>query len=187
MPRIFFAELIASAMITFPYFFIDPRLRYCAVTEGVAVGALIYAAVWVVYPLSGAQINPIITFAFGLTRRISFFYVPFYWCGQFIGAGLSMALAFYVSPFGKLSPATALTLPRNGITVIQALWLELVITFLLLVVILAGTDEARDPVWTMADGSTLACVYMLMYFVITVLTVRKTNFMKIFVTPTLSH
>ena len=163
-------------MVTFPYFFIDPRLRYCAVTEGLAVGTLVYAAVWIAYPLSGAQINPIISLAFGLTRRIPIYFVPLYWCAQFIGAGLSMTLAFCLSPFRKVSPVIGLTLPHNGITVMQAIWLEFVITFLLLVVILAGTDEARDPVWTMGDGSTLACVYMLMYFVITVFTVSRIFF-----------
>ncbi|VDM18090.1 unnamed protein product [Hydatigera taeniaeformis] len=169
--QLFFGELVASAMITFPYFLIDPTLRYCAVSEALAVGGLVYAAVWLIYPISGAQINPIITLAFGLTRRICLYFVPLYWIAQFLGAGFSMSIAYYVSPFLNCAPDMGMTVPRNGITVFQALWLECLITFLLLIVILAGTDEARETVWTMGDGSTLACVYMLMYFAITIVTV----------------
>ncbi|KAH9284346.1 Aquaporin-4 [Echinococcus granulosus] len=173
--RLFFGELVASAMVTFPYFLIDPTLRYCAVSEALAVGGLVYAAVWVTYPLSGAQINPIITLAFGLTRRICFFFVPVYWIAQFLGAGFAMSIAYYISPFVKLSPDMGMTMPRSGITAFQALWLECLITFLLLVVILAGTDEARETVWTMGSGSTLACVYMLMYLVTTIVTKNLTG------------
>ncbi|VDO13937.1 unnamed protein product [Rodentolepis nana] len=162
---LFFSELIGSALITLSYYFIDPRLNYNAVTGALSVCGLVYAAVWLTYPISGSNLNPMITLAFCLTRRIPFKYLFVYWAGQFAGAGLSMGIAHLVSPFSKVIANMGMTLPQQGISDFTVMIIECIFTFLLIIVICSGTDELRDYLWTTGDGSTLAFAYALAYMI----------------------
>nr|CDS30671.2 Aquaporin [Hymenolepis microstoma] len=164
-PALFFSELIGSALITLPYYFIDPRLKYYAVTEALSVCGLVYAAVWLTYPISGSNLNPLITLAFCLTRRIPFRYLFIYWTGQFAGAGLSMGIAHFVSPLSKVIDTMGMTLPQHGISDFSVMVIECIFTFLLIIIICSGTDELRDYLWTTGDGSTLAFAYALAYMI----------------------
>uniref|UniRef100_A0A5K3FSS0 Aquaporin n=1 Tax=Mesocestoides corti TaxID=53468 RepID=A0A5K3FSS0_MESCO len=163
--RVLLAELFASAMFTLPCFLVDERNVYAAVSEAVAVAGLLYGAIWTVYPISGAHVNPIVTLAIGLTRRISPIYMPIYWLGQFLGAAFSLSLTYCLSPFAKSWPDTGLAFPRNSTSDGQAFWVECLSAFLIVTIILAATDEKRDIIWTSGDGTTIAFVHMLIYLV----------------------
>ncbi|KAM7535390.1 hypothetical protein Aperf_G00000102511 [Anoplocephala perfoliata] len=165
LPLLFFSELIGSAFINFPHFFIDSRLKHCAISEGLAVAGLVYAAVWVTYPLSGAQINPMITLAFSITRHVPFYYLPIYWAGQFSGALLALSAGYFTSPLTKSINNTGMSIPHPKLSDGNAMLIESLFTFLLIIVVCSGTDEMRDFLWTTGDGSTLACAYMLIYLV----------------------
>ncbi|KAM7535442.1 hypothetical protein Aperf_G00000102492 [Anoplocephala perfoliata] len=165
LPLLFFSELIGSAFINFPHFFIDSRLKHCAISEGLAVAGLVYAAVWVTYPLSGAHLNPMITLAFSITRNVPFYYLPIYWAGQFSGALLALSAGYFTSPLTKSINNTGMSIPHPKLSDGNAMLTESLFTFLLIIVVCSGTDEMRDFLWTTGDGSTLACAYMLIYLV----------------------
>ncbi|VDL61283.1 unnamed protein product [Hymenolepis diminuta] len=165
LPALFFSELIASALITLPYYFIDPRLKYNAITQALSVSGLVYAAVWLTYPISGSHLNPMITLAFCLTRRIPFMYLLIYWAGQFTGSALSMSIAHFVSPLVRMVDNMGMTLPQHGISDFDAMVIEGLFTFLLIIIVCSGTDELRDCLWTTGEGSTLAFAYAFAYMV----------------------
>jgi MIP family channel proteins len=105
-----------------------------AITFGLAIGVMVYA----VGHISGAHINPAVTLAFALTRHFPLRRVPLYWFAQFLGAicaaGTLRALFGNVAHLGT-------TLPSGGDG--QSLVLELVMTFFLMLVIMAVATDNR--------------------------------------------
>jgi MIP family channel proteins len=103
-------------------------------TFGLVVAAMVYAT----GHLSGAHINPAITFAFAVARRFPWHAVPFYWAAQLlgaVGAGLSLWALF-----GNVASLGA-TLPAGSAA--QSFGLEIVLTFILAFVIMAVATDAR--------------------------------------------
>lgn len=104
---------------------------------------------------SGAHFNPVVTLAFTLRQDFPWRRVPSYWVAQIVGAVLAALLLRVL--FGLVGHLGA-TLPRHGI--IEALVMEVVLTFLLVTVILGTATNHRltGPNAAIAVGGTIALI-----------------------------
>jgi MIP family channel proteins len=105
-----------------------------AITFGLVIMVMIYA----VGHISGAHFNPAVTFAFALTRHFGWARVGLYWGAQLAGA-LAAALLLRGS-LGDIAHVGA-TLPSGSDA--QAFLWEAVLTFFLMLVIMAVATDAR--------------------------------------------
>jgi aquaporin NIP len=105
-----------------------------AITFGLVIMAMIYA----VGHVSGAHFNPAVSFAFALSRHFAWPRVFGYWTAQLLGA--LTAAATLRGSLGNIAHVGA-TLP-SGSQGQSFLW-ELVMSFFLMFVIMAGATGAR--------------------------------------------
>src|SRR5207248_4822239 len=123
------------------------------VAVAVAFGFGILAAVYTVATVSGAHINPAVTFGLATAREFPWPLVPAYWAAQLLG-GILAALANWGIFGDKLASALHLgtTSPGPGVSAIAALFAEFVITAVLLVVVLSTAVYERAPGGAMPAG-----------------------------------
>jgi MIP family channel proteins len=105
-----------------------------AMTFGLVIAAMVYA----VGHISGAHLNPAVSFAFALTRHFPWIRVGAYWAAQVAGAlaaaGLLRALLGDVGNVGATLPSGS-----DG----QSFVWEIVLTFFLMFVIVAVATDTR--------------------------------------------
>lgn len=111
---------------------VSPASR--AVAPGLAVMVLIYA----IGNVSGAHLNPAVTFAFALRRVFPWRYVAGYWLAQVTGAVLAAGVLRAL--FGRAGHL-GITQPHHGVA--AALAMEVLLTWLLLTVILGTATQHR--------------------------------------------
>jgi aquaporin Z len=118
----------------------------------VAPGLLVMAMIYTLGSQSGAHFNPVVTLAFTLRRDFPWCRVPGYWGAQLVGAVLAALLLRLL--FGLVGHLGA-TLPHHG--TIQALVMEVMLTFLLITVILGTATNHRltGPNAAIAVGGTI--------------------------------
>ncbi|KAL7060921.1 hypothetical protein AAHC03_09636 [Spirometra sp. Aus1] len=165
LTHIFFAELFGACMTTFPCLLMNKANKYKPVCEAMSIGAAVYAAVWMVYPISGAHLNPCISLASLLTRRIRLIHLPIYWSAQFLGTLMAISCAYHITNLKQGDPEFGMSLPTYPLTDLQIIGNEAMITTLLLFVVLSGEDEMRTDIWTSGSGVNVAITYMLIHFV----------------------
>lgn len=119
----------------------------------VAPGLLVMAMIYTLGSQSGAHFNPVVTLAFTLRQDFPWRRVPGYWGAQLAGAVLAAVLLRAL--FGLVGHLGA-TLPHHGN--IEALVMEIVLTFLLVTVILGTATNHRltGPNAAIAVGGTIA-------------------------------
>jgi aquaporin NIP len=120
-----------------------------ALTFGLVIMAMIYA----VGHISGAHLNPAVTFAFSLTRHFPWTRASGYWVAQLLGA-LGAALLLRAS-LGDVADVGA-TLPSGSDH--QAFLWETILTFFLMFVVMAVATDARavGEAAAIAIGGTVA-------------------------------
>jgi MIP family channel proteins len=93
--------------------------------------------------VSGAHVNPAVTLALALNRRFPWILVPFYLAAQFAGAIVAALAAWMLYGDRARSAASlAATVPAPGVGVGRAFAAEAIVTFLLVLVVLAvATDR----------------------------------------------
>lgn len=117
-------------------------------------GTVVMIMVYALGHISGAHFNPAVTLAFAMARHFPKKEVPAYWAAQFAGGWLAIGtLSFLLSP-GQTFGATIPQLPLPA-----ALVLEIILTFFLMLVIMAVATDTR-AVGTMA-GLAIGAVVML--------------------------
>jgi aquaporin NIP len=118
-----------------------------------AFGLVIAAMVYALGHISGAHLNPAVTFAFALSRHFPWRLVAGYWLAQAAGA---IAAAFLLrASLGNVADVGA-TLP-SGSDGQSFLW-EIVLTFVLMLVIMAVATDTRavGEAAALAIGGTIA-------------------------------
>ena len=157
-PKVFLAEFIG----TFALVFIGTSAGI--VTKGDVVGiAIAYGLTLAVFVyayghISGAHLNPAVTFGLALNGTVKWMQAVFYWVAQFVGAILAVFfLKTLVEPLGadisKIVTSGILTESQP----IMAMVLEAILTFFLVNTILNTMGENKGGVsasW--AIGATLA-------------------------------
>ena len=123
------------------------------IAVSVAFGFGILAAVYTVATVSGAHINPAVTFGLAAAREFPWRLVPAYWAAQLLG-GILAALANWAMYGDKLGSLLDLgtTRPGPGVSLIAALFAELVLTAVLLIVVLSTAVYRRAPGGAMPAG-----------------------------------
>ncbi len=107
----------------------------------VAPGLMVMAVIYFMGTVSGAHLNPAVTFAFALRRNFPWLRVPGYVLGQTAGA-LAAAL-FLRAMFGTVGNVGA-TEPGVGISQLQACAMEVLLTAGLVNTILGTASGARN-------------------------------------------
>lgn len=119
---------------------------------GITFGLIVAAMIFTFGTISGAHINPAVTLAFALTRRISWTVAASYVPAQLAGAVLASLVLFQL-----LGPAANMgaTLPSGSVE--QSLGLEIILTFILMATIMSISLEPRiaGPVAALAIGGTV--------------------------------
>ena len=133
---------------------------YDSLAVALAFGLALVVIVAAIGHVSGAHVNPAITLALAVTKKFSWQYVPTYLGAQLVGALLG-AVAVWITYGGAAREAASLaaTFPTEGVGDLQALVVEILVTFILVFVVISVATDERAPagVAPLAVGFALAC------------------------------
>ncbi len=107
---------------------------------GLIFGLIVAAMVYALGHLSGAHLNPAVTLGFVLARHFPLRRMAVYWAAQVAGA-LAGALCLRAL-LGNVAHEGA-TIPAGGGGAWQSFWMELLLTFFLMFVIMAVATDTR--------------------------------------------
>jgi aquaporin Z len=121
----------------------------------VAPALMVAAIILFMGSVSGAHLNPAVSFAFALRGDFPWKRVPAYIIAQFLGAVLATLVLWAL--VGKQGSA-GLTMPGHGISTATAMWWEVVLTTGLVSVILGTSSgaQALGPLAALGVGSYIA-------------------------------
>ena len=120
---------------------------YDSLAVALAFGLALAAVVAAVGHVSGAHVNPAVTLGMAATKKFPWQFVPHYVVAQLVGAVLA-ALATWVTFGGagaRSEAKLAATYPAQGVGDLQALVVEIFITFILVFVVMAVATDDRAP------------------------------------------
>jgi MIP family channel proteins len=138
----------------------DPDLLAIASAWGFAVLAVVYAFGHV----SGAHVNPSVTIGLAVTRKFPWPAVPAYIAAQLVGA-ITASFALWAVFGDKAREAPLLlgsTAPGDGFGTGAVILAEALITFILLIVVMATAtdDRAESPAVGLGVGLTVAAAIL---------------------------
>jgi len=107
----------------------------------IAPGLMVMVIIYFMGTVSGAHLNPAVTLAFALRRNFPWWRVPGYVVAQLAG-GIAAALFLRIM-FGKVGNLGA-TIPGGGVSYLQALLMEVLLTAGLINTILGTASGARN-------------------------------------------
>jgi MIP family channel proteins len=120
---------------------------YASLAVALAFGLALAAVVAAVGHVSGAHVNPAVTLGMASTGKFPWQYTPHYIGAQLVGAVLA-AFATWVTFGGagaRSEAKLAATYPAQGVGDLQALVVEILITFILVFVVMAVATDQRAP------------------------------------------
>ena len=133
---------------------------YDSLAVALAFGLALVVIVAAIGHVSGAHVNPAVTLALAATKKFSWQYVPVYLGAQLVG-GILGAVAVWITYGGAAREAASLaaTFPTDGVGDLQALIVEILVTFILVFVVISVATDERAPagVAPLAVGFALAC------------------------------
>jgi MIP family channel proteins len=160
MAKIFVAELFGTFTLVLvgagAVAIGEANLVGVALAHGLVLLVMVYTYGWI----SGTHINPAVTLGAAISGALSWSKAVIYWISQFIGGTIAaLVLAYFL---GGTSSGLGATLPRPGVSNIQAVVIEAVLTFFLVTTVLhtavAGKGGALAGV---AIGFTLAAAILI--------------------------
>lgn len=127
---------------------------YDSLAVALAFGLTLVALVGALGHVSGAHLNPAVTLALAVTRKFPWPFVPAYLGAQLAG-GVLGAIATWLTYGGpaRSEASLAATFPAAGVTDLRALVVEALITFVLVLVIMAVATDERVPSTSTASVS----------------------------------
>jgi MIP family channel proteins len=155
LPRVFIAELIGTAFLVLagtsaavaaqlniPIAGLPADSLTVALSFGLALIALVFA----LGHISGAHFNPAVTIGLAVAGKFPWPYVPFYIIAQLGGACFAALMVLYA--YGHKAKSLAMlgaTGPGSGVDIWRVLVIEAIVTFLLMLVIMAIATDDRSP------------------------------------------
>ena len=134
----FFLVLVAAGGGMMGQAFPDTISRTAAV---VAPGMMVMAIILFMGKVSGAHLNPAVSIAFALRRDFPWWRVPGYIVVQLGGAALA---AWFLQAVVNVSATYGSNYPATGYSNIDAMWMEIILTFGLVNVILGTASGAQN-------------------------------------------
>jgi MIP family channel proteins len=120
---------------------------YDSLAVALAFGLALAAVVAAIGHVSGAHVNPAVTLGMAATKKFPWNYVPHYVGAQLVGAVLA-TLATWITFGGagaRGEAKLAATYPAQGVGDLQAFVVEVLITFILVLVVMAVATDERAP------------------------------------------
>jgi MIP family channel proteins len=120
---------------------------------GLTFGLIVSVMIFSIGHISGAHINPAVTFAFVLTREFPASNLLFYWSAQILGAiTASFILLMLIGDVAQLGA----TVPSGS--AFQSLVMEFILSFILMFVIMSVATDVRSVAGfgALAIGATIA-------------------------------
>ena len=144
----FIAECLGTFVLTFlgcgTAMFLGCTTPAGVVGTDLAFGLAVVAMAYTIGGISGCHINPAITLGVALSGRMSWKEACGYWCGQLIGGILAGAVLLLVAGVVAAPDLTG-ALGSNGVANAGGVWgaflVEVIATFLFVIVVLGTTDE----------------------------------------------
>lgn len=149
----YFAEFIGTMVLTLlgcgTAAFVGCGLPSGVFATAAAFGLSVIAMAYTIGSISGCHINPAITLGVVLSKRMSWKDACGYWAGQFLGGIVGAAVLFLIvsatgAPAAMGNPAG---LGANGVANAGGVWgailVEVIATFLFVLVVLGTTDEKK--------------------------------------------
>jgi MIP family channel proteins len=137
---------------------------YGSLAVPVAGGLALAIAVASLGHISGAHFNPAVTLGLAASRRFPWAYAPGYVIAQFAGATAAAAATWglYGSQARSIARLGA-TVPAAGVSAGRVLAAEAVVTFVLVLAVVAVATDSRVPrgIAAMAIGAALAVAIMI--------------------------
>ena len=172
----FFAELLGTFVLVFggcgTAVFAGRAFGFLGVS--IAFGLTVVAMAYGVGHISGAHLNPAVSFGVWANGRMSFKDMLIYWVAQIIGAICAAALIYGIVKCGNIDPGNfaandfGADLAKCGenywnVSMWGALIIEAVLTFVFLIVILGVTDDrhANGKFGGLAIGLTLVLIHLI--------------------------
>ena len=121
-------------------------------------GAIVATMVYALGPISAAHFNPAVTIGFATARRFPWRYAPSYILAQCLGALCGSGLLYLLFPV-EAGRATLYGATTTGLPFWQAFGFEAVMTFFLMLVIMAIATDKRTP--AAASGLAIGLAVML--------------------------
>jgi len=119
-----------------------------------AHGLTLMVMIYVFGKISGSHVNPAVTFGLALAGAIEWSRALIYWAAQAAGGILAAAALFYI--LGGSETGLGATILADGVSPIQGLVLEAILTFFLVNSVLhAAVDGKAGEFAGLAIGSTL--------------------------------
>ena len=144
----YFAECLGTFVLTFlgcgTAMFLGCTTPAGVVGTALAFGLAVVAMAYTIGGISGCHINPAITLGVALSGRMSWKEACGSWCGQLIGGVLAGAVLLLVAGVVAAPDLTG-ALGSNGVANAGGVWgaflVEVIATFLFVIVVLGTTDE----------------------------------------------
>lgn len=160
------AELVGTAILVFfavgsAVFGID---KIGALGVAVAFGFVLLALAYAIGPVSGCHVNPAVTLGVLLRKGITTSEAGVYWAAQFVGGIVGAALISLILGVGGAKDQTGGKGTNNWGPAINAggtFILEVILTFLLVLVVLLVTARAAAPGFAgLAIGLVLTVIHL---------------------------
>lgn len=188
MARLFLAEMLGLGLILFVIVIYQPGEKP-VVPVPFVVGAVFAWVICVFGPISGAQVNPSVSLALMLTRRLSVVHGLICIVGQIVGATCGAVLGRVAGPANVTDvPNVGMTIRSPSISVPQAVGLEVFGTMVLVGIVLSVCDEFRGRVWSTGHLSTFPLLFGVTLFLLATILVNNVLLLQaFFILPLLSE
>ncbi len=158
--KVWLAEFLGTAALIFVGAGAGALGQGGLVGVALAHGLVLVGLAYAYGSVSGTHINPAVTLAITLSGKLKWPQALRYWAAQLLGGAFGAALLYIV--LGGAGTGLGATLPAGGVTSIQAVVIEAVLTFLLATVVLrTAVQKDSTPFAGVAIGVTLAALILM--------------------------
>lgn len=109
---------------------------------GIAFGVAVALGIFIFGKISGAQMNPAVTIALAIGKKIRWIYVPGFITGQLLGAISASYILSLIAPSNQLLGAS---LPSGTVT--ESFWFEFFLTIILMAFVWLFVECSEKPGW----------------------------------------
>ena len=159
---------VGTATLSFGFKFAGASVSAGVITTAFAFGLVLLALAYTLGPISGCHVNPAVTMGFLVSRRITTSDAIGYWIAQFVG-GIVGAVTLWAMLQGSDSYTKSIGLGTDGwgkhsmigINAGGAFAVEVVLTFMFVLVVLGATSRIATPgAAGLAIGLALTVVHL---------------------------